>query len=740
MKNTNFFTQFKAEILLTAVLVLSGFLNLWNIWNQGISNTYYAAAVRSILENPSLMFFNSFDAAGFVTVDKPPVGLWVQIASAALLGFSGWALVLPQALAGIGSVLLVYAIVSRPFGKTAGLISAFALAVTPIFVAVSRNGTMDGLLIFVVLLALWVAQKAARERSLPCLLLSVVLIGIGFNIKMIQAFIVAPAVLALYFLGTREIPLKNRALHIGLAVIVLIVISLSWAVAVDMIPADQRPYIGGSGDNSVTGLIINYNGLYRLENGIGQGGMSVGSPPGGIMPAWQDGAPFGPDIAQNRTSDRPMDRLAADSGNVPPPDQGVVPPSDAGPFNGADAAPQQGGGIGGRTMNETGTPGILRLFSQRLAGQISWLLPFALVGLLTWWRRPASLSLKGLKATGFFSERGLTLIALCLWLFPGLLYFSFTTGFWHTYYLATIAPPLAALVGINAMAMYEAYRTEGIKSWILVAAVPVTGIIQLVFLYYTAEWSGSLIPLILTGTITVTILLAVLKIRKKASAEQIAKTVAFVAITVLFVAPLVWACTPLFSGSGGILPIAGPQVVSGNTAGGPGNGSSGTEGGPSALAVFLTSHKTGETWIVAVPSSMDGTSLILETGEAVMALGGFSGSDQILSVNNLTNLIRDGKIRYFLTRASYGAGGGMVPGNNELFTWVSGHCTAVPSSEWNSGTIATGSQDRPFGIGSGNTSSLSGLESSFGNRNTRLAQENQNTLYDCAGYTTQPGV
>ena len=740
MMNTKFFTQFRAEILLAGILILSGFLNLWNIWNQGISNAYYAAAVRSMLENPSLIFFNSFDAAGFVTVDKPPVGLWVQVASAALLGFSGWALVLPQAIAGIGSVLLVYAIVSRPFGKPAGLISAFALAVIPIFVAVSRNGTMDGLLIFVLLLALWVAQKAARERSVPYLLLSVALIGIGFNIKMIQAFIVVPAVLALYFLGTRDIPLKNRALHIGLAIIVLIIVSLSWAVAVDMIPADQRPYIGGSGDNSVAGLIINYNGLHRLENGMGQGGMTAGSPPADIMPAWQDGALFTPDIAQNRTSDRPMDRFAPDSGNVLPPNSGQVPPSDASSFNGAGAGPQPGGGMGGRMMDETGTPGLLRLFSQGLAGQISWLLPFVLIGLLAWWRRPASLSLKGLEATGSFSERGLTLIAFCLWLFPGLLYFSFTTGFWHTYYLATIAPPLAALVGINAMAMYEAYRTEGIKSWLLVAAVPVTGIIQVLFLYYTAEWSGSLIPLIMTGTITVTFLLAALKIRKKSGAGHSTKTVAIVAITVLFVAPLVWACTPLFSGNGGILPIAGPQVVSDNPGGGTGNGSSGTEAGLSALAVFLTSHKTSETWIVAVPSSMDGTSLILETGEAVMALGGFSGSDQILSVENLTALIGDGKVRYFLTRASNGAGGGMVPGNNELFTWVSMHCAAVPSSEWNNDVIATANQNRPFGVGSGKTSSLPVLESPYGSRNTSPAQENQNTLYDCAGYATQPGV
>ncbi|MFA6332980.1 MAG: glycosyl transferase, partial [Methanoregula sp.] len=92
--------KYRYEILLAGILFLSAFLNIWNIWDQGISNAYYAAAVRSMLENPAMLFFNSFDAAGFITVDKPPVGLWVQAASAALLGFSGWSLVLPQALAG----------------------------------------------------------------------------------------------------------------------------------------------------------------------------------------------------------------------------------------------------------------------------------------------------------------------------------------------------------------------------------------------------------------------------------------------------------------------------------------------------------------------------------------------------------------------------------------------------------------------------------------------------------------
>ena len=167
MTDTSLLKQYRYEIILAGILLLSAFLNFWNVWNQGFPDADYAAAVRSMPENLLLLIFNPSGAAGFIMVDKPPVGLWVQVASAALSGFSGWALVLPQALAGVGSVALVWLILSLAFGKPAGLVSGPALAITPIFVAVSRNGTLDGPLIFVLLLAFWVGLEAARDGSLP---------------------------------------------------------------------------------------------------------------------------------------------------------------------------------------------------------------------------------------------------------------------------------------------------------------------------------------------------------------------------------------------------------------------------------------------------------------------------------------------------------------------------------------------------------------------------------------------
>src|ERR671933_1773114 len=118
---------------LVAIIILSAFLNLFRITSLGYRNTYYAAAVKDMLTSWHNFFFVSFDA-GFVTVDKPPLGLWIQAASAELFGFHGWSLLLPQALAGGLSVALLYHLVSRTFGPVAGLVAALVLAVTPIAV------------------------------------------------------------------------------------------------------------------------------------------------------------------------------------------------------------------------------------------------------------------------------------------------------------------------------------------------------------------------------------------------------------------------------------------------------------------------------------------------------------------------------------------------------------------------------------------------------------------------------
>ncbi|HYA31268.1 MAG TPA: hypothetical protein VED67_00810, partial [Thermodesulfovibrionales bacterium] len=390
---------------------------------------------------------------------------------------------------------------------------------------------------------------------------------------------------------------------------------------------------------------------------------------------------------------------------------GVTRAAGANPY---DALATARGGMAGGTMNGEGTPGITRFFDEQLAGQFSWLLPLALIGLLAWVRRPSSLTLKGFEDAGIAGERGLTLIALLFWLVPGLLFFSFTTTFAHTYYIATIAPPLAALVGIGAVVMYREYLADGWKGWLLVGAVLVTGLLQALFLSYVTAWSGLLIPLVLLGTIGCSGILAYLRIREHAISQYCQKFIVIIALGLLFIAPLVWSCSLLLSGNGNNQPLAGPQPARVGVGMGQGTGyipglnrtgfiqdRAGRErlsglrnasyapgrsslalpgmGGASGtqLADYLLAHTTNETWILAVPSAMSGANLIIETGKPVMALGGFSGTDQILDVTSLSSLIKEGKVRYFLTEDFGGVGGGMNSGNGEIFSWVSAHCTAV---------------------------------------------------------------
>src|SRR4051812_5256105 len=185
---------------LAAVLVLSAFLNLYHLTDEGYGIPYYAAAVKNMLTSWHNFFFVSFDA-GFVSVDKPPLGLWIQAASAKLFGFHGLSLLLPQAIAGVLCVAVLYHLVRRSFGPVAGLLAALVLAVTPISVATSRSNTMDMLLVLTVLLAAWTFVHATESGRLRWLLLGAVMMGLGFNIKMLEAFLVLPAFYLLYLVA-----------------------------------------------------------------------------------------------------------------------------------------------------------------------------------------------------------------------------------------------------------------------------------------------------------------------------------------------------------------------------------------------------------------------------------------------------------------------------------------------------------------------------------------------------------
>jgi 4-amino-4-deoxy-L-arabinose transferase-like glycosyltransferase len=253
---------FWQHLALTVIVGLSAFLNLFQLTREGYGNTFYAATVKNMLTNWHNFFFASFDA-GFVTVDKPPLGFWIQAASAKVFGFHEWSILLPQAIAGVLSVGLLYHLVCRAMGPVAGLLAAFTLALTPISVAISRHNNLEGLLVPVILLAVWAFVLAAETGRLPWLILGAVLVGIGFNIKMLEAFLVLPACYLLYLVAAPVSWLK-RIGHLALVTGVLLAVSLSWATAVDLTPPDQRPYVSTSSNNTELDLIVGFNGANRL--------------------------------------------------------------------------------------------------------------------------------------------------------------------------------------------------------------------------------------------------------------------------------------------------------------------------------------------------------------------------------------------------------------------------------------------------------------------------------------------
>jgi 4-amino-4-deoxy-L-arabinose transferase-like glycosyltransferase len=246
-------------VCIGTVLVLAAVLRLWRLEANGFGTDYYAAGVRSALQGGALLFYNSFDPAGFLSLDKPPVAFWIQALFAKVLGFSGWAIHLPQALAGVASVGLLYWLVRRPFGIAAATIAALLLALMPVAVAIDRSNNTDSWLVLFLLLAAWAALRG-RGGSL---VLAMALLGVAFNVKMLAALVCGPALLAGWW-AAGTLTLRQRLEWMAAAGVTLAVVSLSWPVAFDLTPRDRRPYAGSTADNSMLELVVMHNGLERF--------------------------------------------------------------------------------------------------------------------------------------------------------------------------------------------------------------------------------------------------------------------------------------------------------------------------------------------------------------------------------------------------------------------------------------------------------------------------------------------
>lgn len=699
------------DAVLILILLASAFLNMYNIWNDDTVNPYYTAAVTSMLQSFHNFFYASFDAAGFITVDKPPVTYQIQTISALIFGMHGWSVILPQALAGVGSVLFMYLLIKPTFGKTAARIASFVMACTPIAVAVARTNNVDALLVFFLLLATWLLFKAIRKGRLIWLLAAFFVVGAGFNTKMLQAYMILPAFLLFYMIAANT-TIKKKIISLVSALAVLAAVSLSWPLIVDNIPASKRPYVGSSQTNSVLELAFGYNGIQRLtgqSSGGGQGGpdgnaskemsSSGGSsqmqkPPGQSSSSSSASG----DKSQNGSMTAPPSNGKMPSGGeMPSGGQGGPPSGGDGGGGGPGGGGKSGTGTGskmqsGSGMFGTGTPGPLRLFQTELSDQISWLLPFAIFGM-------AGLLIAGVRERRRLSAEQKETIFWAAWLVPIAGFFS-VAEFFHHYYLIMLAPPIAALVGAGWVALVHLYRKQaGWKTWLLPAAILVTTGFELFILrnYNDQIGAGWSIGVGVIGAVAA-IALFVFKQRQK----PLSYYVSLAALLVLMVMPIYWASTPLLYGGNSSLPETGPQLASTSGKGmGMDNASVNTK-----LINYLEKHNAGADYLFATTDSNTAAPYIIKTKKAVMAIGGYSGSDPAITLAQFKKLVKEGKVKYFLAS---GMGKG---GNNDIVQWVEKNGKKVSSDKWQSNTDQktknSDAADKKSSKASGKNSRMSG--------------------------------
>ncbi|GAB3149384.1 ArnT family glycosyltransferase [Microbispora hainanensis] len=662
-----------------AVLVLGAVLYTWALGRNEYANDYYAAAIYSGTKSWKAFFFGALDAGSYITVDKPPFALWVMGLSARIFGFGTWSMLLPQAAAGVASVALVHSAVRRGLrgldaraAGAAALLAALVMTLTPITVAINRDNNPDTVLVLLLVAAGWLCLEAIRTGRLRTLLGTAVLVGLAFNTKMLQAYLVLPA-FALTYLYAAPGAFVRRAGRLPAAGAVLVVTSAWWMVVIDRWPASSRPYVGGSTDNTVWNLVIGYNGLGRI---FGGGPGSPGAP----------GAPGG----------------------------------SAGPGGGG------GGGFGGPS-------GAGRLFNDVMAGQISWLLPFAAVALVCGLVLVAGSAVSPAggpardtaRDTARGTARGTVRASLLLWgnwLVVHYAVFSFSSGTFHPYYTTAMAPAVAALTGIGGVLMWRAARASAVWRLVLAAAIAVTGAWSFVLLRRTPEFVPWLAWAVAGGTVVAVFALAGTTLA--GGGGRTAARVTAVALTAAVAAglagPAAYAVTPLGAAVNGTNPTAGPSQGFGP--GGPGGfggpagfGRSGGPGGAvpggnrqggrgmrgpggqvdAAMAAYLKRNKGSATWLVAVDSAQSASSLILSTGEPVIAMGGFTGSDPAMTVGKLQRYVAEGKLKYIL------AGGGFGPSRGasaDVTAWVKAHGTPVDASEY--GGTSTGTSTGMDGGGS----------------------------------------
>ena len=602
-----------------AIASLSAVLYLWGLDRVGNANDYYAAAVKSGSVSWKAWFFGAIDPGSFITVDKPPAALWVQGLSARIFGYSSWSMLVPEALCGVASVLILHRLVRKWAGMGAAHLAALALAVTPVAVAMFRFNNPDAFLTVLCLGAAWSLWSAIETGRTRMLVLSGALVGLAFNTKMLQAFLILPAFILAYLWAGKP-KLGKRIAQLFAALGALVVSSSWWVAVVALWPAASRPYIGSTSDNSILSLVFGYNGFARI----------FGSSPGG----------------------------------------GAIGGSATG---GGAGGPGGGSGFGG-------TAGWLRMFNSANGGQISWLLPLAGAGLLAGIWLTLRNKRTDLERAGWILWGG--------WAFVSVAVFSLSSGIFHQYYSVQVAPAVAALAGAGAMALWKLGRVNRWMRWALPTAIVATAAWAVILLDRTPTYHAWLRPVIIGGASLAAVGLWLgARLRHK---PTVLVAVA-IATATLLAGPAAYSITTILHPPSGSIVSAGPSTGTdgfGGFGAGGGFGAASSTTSDAGLVAYLEANRGDATYLVAAFGSQSSAPIIIASGQPVMTIGGFSGSDPAPTLAQFQQLVADGAVRYVLV----GGGGRGGPGggaDSGISAWVTANGQLVDATAYGSSGTGT---------------------------------------------------
>jgi 4-amino-4-deoxy-L-arabinose transferase-like glycosyltransferase len=679
---------------LLSLLVGTAVLYIWDLGASGWANSFYGAAVQAGSKSWKAFLFGSFDSSNFITVDKPPAFLWPMDLSARIFGLNSWSMLVPDALEGVATVLVVYLCVRRFFTPGAALIAGAVVAITPVATLMFKYNNPEALLTLLLTLSAYATIRALEGGRSRWLVSAGVFTGFAFLTKQLEGLIVLPVIGLVYLLfgpprlGRRLV----QCIYLGLATVVA---GGWWVALVQLTPASARPYVGGSTDNSELNLIFGYNGFGRVT---GNETGSVG-----------------------------------------------------------------GTGIAG---NMWGPTGWTRLFMTSMGGQISWLIPAALIGTVAalWLTRRAPRA----------DRTRATFLLFGGWLLLMGAVFSFSKGIIHPYYTVALAPAVGALTGMGATMLW-ARRRSIFPRVVMVLALGATVAWAFAILGWSPQWQPWLRwVIVIGGGLAAVAVLLVPRTRR-----YLAAAVCGLGLAALLAGPAAYSLDTAKTPHNGAIPSAGPAVRAGGGFGGPGGpggfggfggrgglgqilhsinrngitlppgfqfggvkfphglhirpgafghlpapttgggpggfggfgrpggaggfggrpggagGAGGRAGGGGPAGGLLNASNPGRqlvsmlesnaghfTWVAATTGANTAAGYQLATDDPVMAIGGFNGTDPTPTLAAFEKDVAQGKVHYYISGGGFGGFGGRggtstSVGAQAVSSWVTSHFTAT---------------------------------------------------------------